>query len=131
MTATKPDSSTTNDPELTEGEKTRMEQVIERTATGLGNSVAFLAESGILFVVFAFIWAAFGLALIWSQGSLDGAWEAIRDLPVLAQGLIWLLFLPVMLGLWIWEASWSLIMRLVLILGIAGWTLLVFPRPWR
>jgi ABC-type amino acid transport system permease subunit len=131
MTATKPDSSTTNDPELTEGEKTRMEQVIERTATGLGNSVAFLAESGILFVVFAFIWAAFGLALIWSQGSLDGAWEAIRDLPVLAEGLIWLLFLPVMLGLWIWEASWSLIMRLVLIFGIAGWTLLVFPRPWR
>jgi hypothetical protein len=108
-----------------------MEQVIERVANGLGDSVGFLAEKGILFVVFALLWVAFGVALIWSQGTLDEAWQWIRGLPLIVEGLVWLLFLPVVVGLWIWESSWSLILRLVLILGIAGWTLLVLPRPWK
>jgi len=34
-----------------------------------------------------------------------------------------------MAGLWVWETSWPLIVRVVTILGIAGWNLLVFlPR---
>lgn len=113
------------------GSKARMEQVIDRAATGLGDSIGFLAESGALFVVFAFMWVAFGAALVWSQGSLDAAWQWIRDLPWLAQGAVWVLFLPVVLGLWIWETSWSLIVRLMSVLGIAGWNLLVFPKPWK
>ncbi len=60
-----------------------MEQVIEALGSGLGNSVGWLAESGILFALFAIVWVAFGAALIWSQGSLDQAWQAIRDLPLL------------------------------------------------
>jgi hypothetical protein len=115
----------------TDKEKSRVEQVIEKVATGLGDSVGVLADKGILFVVFALIWVAFGVALIWSQGSLDAAWQWVRDLPWLAQGLVWLLFLPVMTGLWIWETSWSLILRLGLIVSLAGWTLLIFPRPWK
>jgi hypothetical protein len=106
-----------------------MEQVINTVASALGNSVAFLAETGVLFVVFAVLWAAFGAALIWSQGSLDAAWQWIRDLPLLLQGLVWLLFLPVAIGLWVWETTWPLIVRLVLIAGLAGWNLLIFlPR---
>lgn len=32
-------------------------------------------------------------------------------------------------GLWIWETTWPLIVRVVLTAGIAGWNLLVFlPR---
>ncbi len=108
-----------------------MEQVIDRAATGLGDSIGFLAESGALFVVFAFMWVAFGAALVWSQGSLDAAWQWIRDLPWLAQGAVWVLFLPVVLGLWVWETSWSLIVRLMSVIGIAGWNLLVFPKPWK
>ena len=42
---------------------------------------------------------------------------------------VWLLFLPVMIGLWIWETTWPLLVRLVLVIGIAGWNLLIFlPR---
>jgi hypothetical protein len=34
-----------------------------------------------------------------------------------------------MIGLWIWETSWPLIVRVVLVVAIAGWNLLVFlPR---
>lgn len=106
-----------------------MEQVIETVASGLGNTAAFLAETGILFAIFAVIWVAFGAALIWSQGSLDGAWQWVRSLPLVVQGMVWLLFLPVMMGLWIWETTWPLILRLVVIVGIAGWNLVVLlPR---
>lgn len=103
-----------------------MEQVIDTMASALGNSVALLAETGVLFVGFAVLWVAFGAALIWSQGSLDAAWQWIRALPLLLQGLVWLLFLPVVVGLWIWETTWPLIVRLVLIAGLAGWNLLIF-----
>jgi hypothetical protein len=103
-----------------------MEQVIESLATGLGNSVAWLAENGVLFGIFAIIWIAFAVGLIWSQGSLDQAWNAIRGLPLIVQVVVWLLFLPVMIGLWIWETSWPLIVRLVLVVGVAGWNLLMF-----
>lgn len=106
-----------------------MEQLIETLATGLGNSVAWLAEHGVLFGLFALIWVAFGVALIWSQGSLDQAWQTIRGLPLIVQIVVWLLFLPVMAGLWLWETTWPLIVRVVLIVGIAGWNLLVLlPR---
>jgi ABC-type amino acid transport system permease subunit len=109
--------------------KNLMEQVIESLASGLGNSVAWLAETGVLFGVFALIWIALGVGLIWSQGSIDQAWESIRGLPLIVQALVWLLFLPVMIGLWIWETTWPLLVRLTLVIGIAGWNLLVFlPR---
>jgi ABC-type amino acid transport system permease subunit len=119
-----------------ERRKGLMERVIEAIAGGLGNSVAWMAETGILFAVFALIWAAFTAGLLWSQGSIDQAWVAIRDLPFVVQLIVWILFLPVMVGLWIWETTWPLLVRLALILSIAGWNLLVFlpralqaPRP--
>jgi hypothetical protein len=103
-----------------------VEQVIESLGNGLGNGVAWLAENGVLFGIFAVIWVAFGAALIWSQGSLDQAWQAVRELPLIAQIVVWVLFLPVMIGLWVWESSWPLIVRLVLVVGLAGWNLLMF-----
>jgi ABC-type amino acid transport system permease subunit len=106
--------------------KGRMDQVIELFANGVGNSVAWMAEHGILFVIFAAVWVAFGAALVWSQGSLDQAWQAIRELPLIVQVVVWVLFLPVMFGLWAWETTWPLLVRLVLVFGVAGWNLLVF-----
>jgi hypothetical protein len=103
-----------------------MEQVIETLASGMGNSVAWLAENGVLFGIFAIIWIAFAAGLTWSQGSLDEAWNAIRGLPLIIQIVAWVLFLPVMIGLWIWETSWPLVVRLVLVVGVAGWNLLMF-----
>ena len=106
-----------------------MEQVIETLASGLGNGVAWLAENGILFGVFALIWIAFAAGLIWSQGTIDEGWATVRGLPLIVQAVVWLLFLPVMIGFWIWETAWPVIVRLVLVVSIAGWNLLVFlPR---
>lgn len=123
MTAVRPHTGATTE------RKGRMERIIDGLANGLGNTVGFAAESGILFVVFAALWLAVGAGLVWSQGSVDAAWQAIRELPLIVQGVVWLLFLPVMVGLWIWETTWPLVLRLVLLLGIAGWNLLIFlPR---
>jgi hypothetical protein len=106
-----------------------MEGIIEVLASGIGNSIAWMAEHGVLFAIFAVLWVAFGAALVWSQGSLDQAWATIRGLPLIIQIGAWLLFLPVMGGLWVWETTWPLIVRVVLIAGLAGWNLLVLiPR---
>ena len=106
-----------------------MEQIIETLASGLGNSVAWLANNWVLFGIFAVLWASFGAVLISSQGTLDQTWEYIRSLPLLVQAVVWVLFLPVMAGLWVWETTWPAIVRLALVVGIAGWNLFMFlPR---
>lgn len=103
-----------------------MEQVINSLSSGLGNGIGWMAEQGVLLLVFAVAWGAFGVALVTSQGSLDQAWQAIRDLPLVLQIVVWILFLPVMIGFWVWETTWSLFVRLLLVIGVAGWNLLVF-----
>jgi hypothetical protein len=103
-----------------------MDQVIETLASGMGKSVAWMAENGILFVIFAVVWVAFAAGLIFSQGSVDQAWQTIRELPLMVQIVVWILFLPVMIGLWIWETTWPLVFRLVLVIGVAGWNLFMF-----
>jgi hypothetical protein len=106
-----------------------MEQIIDTAATGLGNGVGWLAESGALFVIFVVLWIAFGAGIVWSQGGLDQVWQTVNELPLVVRLGAWVLFLPVMAGLWIWETTWPLLVRLVLIGGVAGWNLLVFlPR---
>jgi hypothetical protein len=106
-----------------------MDKVIDTVAGGIGRTIGFAAESGLLFAAFGMLWLAFGIGLVWSQGSVDAAWQWVRALPILVQLLVWLLFLPVMIGLWIWETSWPLVLRVLLIVGVAGWNLLVFlPR---
>ena len=106
-----------------------MEQAIETLASGVGNSVGWLAEHGILFGIFLVIWMAFAAGLIWSQGSLDQAWAAIRSWPLIVQLVAWVLFLPAMAALWAWETTWPLVLRLLVVMSLAGWTLLVLlPR---
>jgi hypothetical protein len=107
-----------------------VDRAVETVTSGMGNFAAFLASSGVAFVIFGVLWVAFAAGLVWSQGSVDAAWEWLRGLPFLLQGVVWLLFLPVTAGLWIWETSWPVALRLVLVAGLAGWSLLIFfPKP--
>jgi hypothetical protein len=103
--------------------------IVNVTVVPVTSAIAWAAENGVLFVVFLALWIGFGIALIASQGSLDDAWTWIRSLPLVLQGVLWVLFLPVMAGLWVWETTWPFLLRIVVVLGIAGWNLLVFlPR---
>jgi hypothetical protein len=103
--------------------------LVDHTIVPIGDAIGWAATHGVLLLGFAALWVAFGAALVFSQGSLDDAWAALRGLPLLVQGVVALLFLPVVAGLWVWETSWPLIVRLVLVLGLGGWNILVFlPR---
>ena len=83
-----------------------------------------------VFTLFTLLWLAFGAALLFRREMPANIWRSIRGLPLLVQFLIWLLFLPVVLGLWIWQSSWPLWLRLVLVAGLAWWNVFVFfPRP--
>jgi hypothetical protein len=81
------------------------------------------------FVILGVLWLGFAAALIFNQAILDNIWTAFRGLPWIAQGVIWLLILPVTAGLWIWETNWPLWLRLVLVIGL-GWVTIYtfFPR---
>lgn len=93
-------------------------------------AIPLLVSSGILLAVFAAAWAAFGLAIVRDRPSLDRAWVRVRRLPLLAQALAWLLFLPILAGLWVWRTGWPSIARLAVVVGLAGWSLLIFaPHP--
>lgn len=81
------------------------------------------------FAVLTLLWLAFGAALIFNRAMLDTVWQSFRGWPLVVQIIVGLLVLPVVLGLWIWETSWSLWLRLILVIGLAWVTVYTFfPR---
>ena len=102
-----------------------MDSLFDTLATGLGSFLGFVVPAIAPFL-FTGLWIAFGWALIASQGSLDAAWQWIRALPLLVQAVVWLLFLPVVAGLWLYETTWPLVVRIVLIVGLGGWNIWMF-----
>jgi hypothetical protein len=83
----------------------------------------------LVFALFTVLWIAFAVALALSPGTLSDLWHQMRQLPLVIQGLVWLLFLPIVLGLWIWERNWSLPIRLILIIGLGVANIFMFvPR---
>jgi hypothetical protein len=127
------DLTTTTQEQGTTGSAGRMEQVISAVVDGVivpvTGAIPWLVSSGVLWLVFAAMWLAFGAGLVWNQGGLDATWAWITSLPLLVQAVAWLLFLPVVAGLWIWETGWPLVLRLALVGGLAGWSLMIFlPR---
>lgn len=83
-----------------------------------------------VWILFTALWVAFLAALVFSQGSVNDIWHRLRDLPPIIQGVAWLLFLPVTAGLAIWETAWPLVVRLVLIVGLA-WVNVYLFFPWK
>ena len=106
------------------------ERVIETAANALGGSIGWLAERGVLFAIFAILWAAVGLGLVLNPALVTDVWAAIGQRDVITQAFAWLLLLPVMAGVWIWHTDWPELLRYGLLIALAGWTLLVL-RPRR
>jgi len=73
-------------------------------------------------LVFAILWIGFAVALIWNQGKLDDLWQWLRDLPPALELVLWVLFLPIAVGLWVWQSTWAQIVRLAALAGIVAWT---------
>jgi hypothetical protein len=75
-------------------------------------------------VIFALLWVGFAAALVVNPEWLDMLWNWVQALPLVAEIIVWVLFLPIMVGLWIWESSWPDLVRLLAFAGIVVWTLL-------
>ena len=75
-------------------------------------------------VIFAILWVGFAIALVVNREWLDLLWNWVRALPSVAEIIVWGFFLPIMVGLWIWESSWPALVRLLAFAGIVVWTLL-------
>ena len=75
-------------------------------------------------VIFAILWVGFAIALVVNPEWLDLLWNWVRALPSVAEIIVWVLFLPIMVGLWIWESSWPALVRLLAFAGIVVWTFL-------
>jgi len=74
--------------------------------------------------IFAILWIGFVIALVVNREWLDLLWNWVQALPTVVEIIVWVLFLPITVGLWIWESSWSNLVRLLAFAGIVGWTLL-------
>jgi hypothetical protein len=75
-------------------------------------------------VIFVILWLGFAIALAVNRAWLDLIWDWLRALPSVAQIIVWVLFLPITVGLWIWESSWSTVVSLLAFAGMVVWTLL-------
>ncbi len=75
-------------------------------------------------VIFAMLWVGFGIALAVNREWLDLLWNWARALPLVAEIVVWVLFLPILVALWIWESSWPTVVSVFAFAGVVGWTLL-------
>ena len=81
------------------------------------------------FVVMIGGWLAFATALTLSPETLDDLWNAAVDLPLLIEGLAWLIGFPFLVGLALWQAAWDEAVRLLAIAALAiAYTYMFVPR---
>ena len=84
--------------------------------------------SKLWFVWMVGMWIAFFVLL--RSDRLDELAGSIRDLPIIAELVVWLLFFPWVLGTAVWTSDWSEGLRVLLVvLFTAGWIIISIPRP--
>ncbi len=87
-----------------------------------------LAFNYLMFGLSTIATVAFAYYLLTNPAVLAQTWAWIRQLPLLVQLVMWLLFLPWMIALWIWVQPWAVALRFVLVLGTLGFAeYLLFP----
>jgi hypothetical protein len=77
-------------------------------------------------------WTMFFALVLFAEATLADLWSGLRDLPLLAEGLVWFLLFPLVLATAVWESSWDTWLRVGLVACFAvGWTTAFFPRKMR
>jgi hypothetical protein len=71
----------------------------------------------------ALVWIVFIALMAFNPGALDSIWSWLRNLPLAAEIVMWIVALPWALGLLVWETSWDGWVRaLVVVLMALLWT---------
>ena len=82
------------------------------------------------FALVVALWIAFAGALFFSQSSIHDMWARFRDQSLVLRVPLGILFLPWLIGMWIWESSWPAAVRGVLVGGLAWLNVYAFS-PWK
>lgn len=68
---------------------------------------------------FNIVWIVFFVLMIFSPETLTDVWEWVQERNDALQVVLWLLTLPYMLALAIWESDWASWLRITLVVTIA------------
>ena len=83
----------------------------------------------LFFIAMVALWGAFIAVAFTSPETLMDIWRWVGDLWWPLQIVVWVLFLPWMVGLLVWQADWSFTARMAVIVLLAlGWSAASFPR---
>jgi hypothetical protein len=86
----------------------------------------------IWFALMAGGWMAFFALLLFSTPTLGELRDTIRDLPLLIEGLLWLVFFPFVLAVTVWDSAWDTWLRVLAVCSFAlGWSVMFYPWPRR
>src|SRR5688572_10622274 len=74
-------------------------------------------------------WTTFFALVLFAEATLADVWTGLRDLPLVAEGIIWFLLFPLVLATAVWQSSWETWLRVGLVACFAiVWTIAFFPR---
>jgi hypothetical protein len=78
-------------------------------------SVPMQAPGSAFLALIAALWGAFVALLAVSPSTLDGAYDWLRELPLVWEALMWLLTLPWTVAYLVYETSWEHWLRLAVV----------------
>jgi hypothetical protein len=88
-----------------------------------------MAVSIVIFLIVIVLWLGIGAAAISRGGGIDEVWDRFRDLPLIAQGVGWLLLLPWVLAVWITQTGWPVWSKAIIEASLIAFTIVAFfPR---
>ena len=100
------------DPGLTRDQRSRRDQRLQ------------LALGTYAVVVFAVLWLGFAVGLVTGGQVFADAWAWLNGLEPIARIAAWILFLPIAVGLWAWNAGLPTPAWAVVVVGLIAWTVL-------
>jgi uncharacterized membrane protein len=83
------------------------------------------------FAIFTVLWVGFAVGLATGGDLLVDAWAWLTGLAPVAAVIAWILFLPIAVGLWAWNAVGSALVIGTVAVGLAAWTLVMASGAMR
>ncbi len=74
-------------------------------------------------LVFGVLWVGFAFGLIAGGQAFADAWAWLNGLDPVARIAAWVLFLPIAVGLWAWNAALPAPVVVAVLVGLVAWTL--------
>jgi len=75
--------------------------------------------------IFTVLWVGFAVGLATGGDLLIDAWAWLTGLAPVAAVIAWILFLPIAVGLWAWNAVGSALVIGAVAVGLVAWTLVM------